>query len=900
MPDINLNTQNLLSRYIQVQSASSPPQLDSYRLQRRQSYRQAAAVLHGFVPQGLQPLDLKFLDKQPWSVLQDDMVRLPGADTASLYALKLDVRRQALQELKTRSAMQDALNANPQRAKSPLQDQWEAYLSSGKFPDMNSQGYSELTQLHQIATWVEGILPDIPAAAEVLALVRRKSVLASFEHLVTNNFTGRQKELARLREHIGAMPPATDWHAIERQWKAWLGIKPRHILAICGPGGIGKTALVGRMLWEHSHADPQARIPFAYLPFDQPNLRIESPFTLLVEAAAQLELQYPENNSAIHLFHSQVREFRDARAPLLQHQQLSESSITRMHDVDEGLYRQFAQLLATLARRGGNNQVVQSPVLFALDTFEEVQFRDRESLAGLWRMLNIISAAYPPFRVVISGRGSIAHGADKLARIEEFQLEELSLPDRVHLLQGLGVAEEQLAKALAAQVGGNPLSLQLAAGVVRADATAATRSGLRNLKTHDWYVFRVDEEIIQGQLYRRVLDHIHDPDVRQLAHPGMVLRRVDPAVIRFVLAPFCKIVLTPARDEHFLFGELKREHTLVQIGDDGALVYRPEVRRAMIRLLEQDKFREVRELHRAAIRYYENQPGELNRAEEIYHRLVLNEDEPAHLSLRWNQGVDQQSVVANLEEYPHRSQAWLASQMSLEIDRKILEEASAEEWERNITRKAQRALSSLDLKGALSLLSERDERSTASPLYALTAKTYLLMKDLDQAWDVLERGIHQVTGAPNRGRLAELYWLQAQIAVRRNDPLAADALFQQAEEALSQGVKHGSNPLPLVHVLCQRLLLRKVFSVAYAEPAAPIRLRLSQACDRLPDSVPLASQFVLRQALELLQREFPQTSQRLQPLVLMSPPTNAPAANLELLTNENLQGLEEYRESWEK
>jgi hypothetical protein len=136
--------------------------------------------------------------------------------------------------------------------------------------------------------------------------------------------------------------------------------------------------------------------------------------------------------------------------------------------------------------------------------------------------------------------------------------------------------------------------------------------------------------------------------------------------------------------------------------------------------------------------------------------------------------------------------------------------------------------------------------------------------------------------------------------VRRNDPLAADALFQQAEEALSQGVKHGSNPLPLVHVLCQRLLLRKVFSVAYAEPAAPIRLRLSQACDRLPDSVPLASQFVLRQALELLQREFPQTSQRLQPLVLMSPPTNAPAANLELLTNENLQGLEEYRESWEK
>ena len=903
---MHISTEELLARYATVQKASSALPQDDARQRRRRSYCQAAAVLHCFVPQELNPLDSQFIDRHPWSLLNDEIVRVPGSESANVFTLKLDVRRRALAELGTRSAMQAALAANPNRQRPLLQMLWEEYLRTGKFPVIKSLGYAQLTQLHQVATWVEGILPQVPAAADVLAEVRRKSVLASFEHLVADHFTGRESELARLREHIGALPAATGWRAIQRQFSAWLGIKPRPILAICGPGGIGKTALVGRMLWEHSQADPQARIPFVYLPFDQPNLRIENPFTLLVEAVAQFELQYPEHAVAIGEFHDKVREFRGSRAAIGQRQKSSPTRGTRIQSVqalDEKLYGDFADLLSTLARREMKKDFVQAPVLFALDTFEEVQYRDRESLAGFWRMLDVISRAYPPFRVVISGRGSIAQTGrpqfgNQMYPFEEFTLDELNSSDRVQLLQGLGITDVRLAQAVASQVGGNPLSLRLAAGVIAADATAVTKSGLRDLKTHDWYVFKVDQEIIQGQLYRRILDHIHDPDVRKLAHPGMVLRRVNPDVIRGILAPFCQITLVTPDDADRLFAELKREHTLVQIGDDGALIYRPEVRRAMIRLLEQDKFHEVRELHRAAVQYYEGQTGEVNRAEEIYHRLVLNEDEPEELNRRWMNGIDQ-SVVASLEEYPDRAQAWLASQMSLEVPRNILEGASVAEWERNITRKVQRALSQLDLPRALELLGERDKRSNASPLFALGAKTHLLMNDLSRAWEMLERGVRQVMETPNRGRLAELYWLQAQMALLRNEPLEADALWQRAEEALAQGVMHGSNPLPLVHVLCHRLLLRATFKSNYPEPAAPIRLRLSRTCDHLPESVPYSAHFVLRLALDLLKDEFPQSSRRLRELAHgnLSPLDGPPTADM--LTSENLQGLDEYREPWE-
>ncbi len=129
---------------------------------------------------------------------------------------------------------------------------------------------------------------------------------------------------------------------------------------------------------------------------------------------------------------------------------------------------------------------------------------------------------------------------------------------------------------MASQVGGNPLTLGLAARVLQSEQVST--SGITGLKTRTWYLASLSEEIIRGQLYRRVLDHIHDPDVRALAHPGMVLRRVTPEIIASVLAPICKVAMTTKTRAQELFGELRKEHTLVWLEENGSLHYRPEIR----------------------------------------------------------------------------------------------------------------------------------------------------------------------------------------------------------------------------------------------------------------------------------------------------------------------------------
>ena len=56
------------------------------------------------------------------------------------------------------------------------------------------------------------------------------------------------------------------------------------------------------------------------------------------------------------------------------------------------------------------------------------------------------------------------------------------------------------------QVGGNPLNLKLAAQVARLEG--AGNKGIEGLKTSSYFVFAAAEHVIQGQLYKRILDRI--------------------------------------------------------------------------------------------------------------------------------------------------------------------------------------------------------------------------------------------------------------------------------------------------------------------------------------------------------------------------------------------------------
>lgn len=876
----NQATTEILAKYNQKRSEKLPREEVAEANAQLISYLHAAAVLHCFVPETLQPVEPTLVHPQPRLLLYDHIINTAGGMAEGLFSLKLPVRQQALKELGSQDAMRNALGVNPDHIGTDMQRLFESYVAIPvTILSPAALTYQELSLFCQLLTWLDGMDEKLPPLSEMMLLLKEKSVLASFEHLVSKEFIGREIELEQLKTHIGFY--AKNLRDFPRAMP---------ILSICGPGGIGKSALVGKLLLEATLGDLQHKMPFAYLAFDQSTLRIESPFTILLEMVAQLQLQLPGYifASKFENFNYAVRRYRDESGNIKFRERIESSRSLRIEshlEVNRFLYTVFADLIGSIS------EDLKRPVLLVLDTFEEVEYRDKESLKGFWDMLVQVWMECPSFVVIIAGRSSIRDLGINEKYIQELELNHLRLEDRMSLLMSLGVSNE-VAMVVASKIGGNPLSLRLAANLIaRSENNKTGKNGIDDIMIPSLLSFDLDEYLIQGQLYSRILDHIHNEDVRKLAHPGMVLRVTSPEVILRVLAPACQLNVENIEQASTLFEELRKEHALVKNGENGTLVYRPEIREAMIRLLKQDKHAQLRAIHLYAIEYYIQRESVADRAEEMYHRLTLGDDDPELLELRWKEGIES-SIARNVEEYSDPVKAWLASRMSLEVPRSVFENADTIEWEKNITRKVQVALTRLDTSSALKLLKERKERSENSPLFALEAKTLLLLNRLKIAREVLKRGIDIVSRSANRGRMAELFWLQSQIALLENAPILADESLSRAEQAMTKAI----NPIGLIQVICHRMYIATEYSIVKTVPLYELRARLNTACQMVHYDYNFQDGFILVMARYFLDGEYPQTFQKLGPFVM----ERSERPSIEILTNENLRGLDEFREPWEQ
>ena len=276
----------------------------------------------------------------------------------------------------------------------------------------------------------------------------------------------------------------------------------------------------------------------------------------------------------------------------------------------------FASLLYSLAG--------DRPFLMALDTFEEVQYRSSRVVQRLFDFLRALQEKAPQVRPVLAGRNPV--------NIEGYEVSNLELKDfapdaALALLESEGVPPE-VADDIVAQTGGSPLSLWLALELWRRAA-----DDVRNAVPLE---FRLQEGLVQGQLFTRILGHIHDDDVRALAYPGLVLRRVTPDLIRNVLARYCDVRVRDEAQARRLFDLLAREEALVTVEGD-VLRHRSDVRRIMLNLLRhqsEEQAAQVRRIEKAAVRYYSTRESPEERAEEIYHRLSL-EQSTQLISKRW-------------------------------------------------------------------------------------------------------------------------------------------------------------------------------------------------------------------------------------------------------------------------
>jgi hypothetical protein len=755
----------------------------------------AAAVLAAFDPFLLQPAPGNS-DSQERERLLDHLLplceQIVDGPQRGLWSLSFSERRAVLKRLARRERMRSALEANPVRPDTPVQRMFERVVDGGPI-ELARLSRDELAALSTVVDWTVGILDSLPEKAAIRSALARVDLLAPMHRLAGQGFVNRHHELEQLERYV-------------------FGEKPQAPLFMFGPGGVGKSTLLARFILEHLVA---RAVPFAYIDIDRPTMRPDHPLTLLLETVAQLHLQLNLPANATEALINEIT-FGIGRVEAGRRVEVYYAGYDFIHYISL-----FADLLHNSAK-------ANDTVVVFLDTFEEAQFLGSDVVWPLLEFLFELNRSLPTFRVILSGRAlprefmskafpNLFDEAGERGLERELSLEHIPMPERPI---DLGVLDEGSARELlqnSVQVAGlatlaeddlddvigivsrNPMCLKLAARLLRDEGVEKLREARSEL------LVRLKAEKIQALLYGRILHHVHGDDVRKVAYPGLIVRRIAPDVIRQVLAKPCGLTLSVERSEHDIFEELAKEAALVERDPlDGSLRHRADVRRAMLEdLTDHVKAEVVQQIDRAAVAFYSKQSGAISRAEEIYHRLRLRQKAKT-LNNRWSPEAADRLKGAG-EELPAQQRLWLAAKLGITLDQTVRQTASQEAWEDQVARTANRFLQSGAVDKALAVLHERTGRLPRSPLYALEAEAYRFLGELDEAIRVSHAGVEALSKAGAIDMALDLQLKMVVIEESRGDPQVAEKLLTEAKAIAT----HSHNEILRLRVQITELRLQR-------------------------------------------------------------------------------------------
>jgi len=715
-------------------------------MEKRRAFQEAAAVLVTVDdPKKLRPIGGRTSDATAVRIVEEDFVPASGSRLGKGMMLAPKIRRAVLKELADSGRLKEALESNAHERTGELQAHFERYLR-GTAPPVKDQSLEQLEMTQQVMLWAGDSLTSLPSSEEVQERAALLRLMAPFEAIAGDAvFRGRKSELDTLRLYVGVRPPESRLRNITNLAIRWIEPERQPAVSISGPGGVGKSALIGRFMLEHTRLPEEERVPFAYLDFDRPALEVTDLVGLCFEMVRQIDTQFPGDNRFGRLRESVETATQPVRAD-------PEAQLASARSV-------LADLLGLMRKNLGPR-----PFILVLDTFEEVQYRGETRAHPLWNLLSQLQGNAPWLRVVISGRAPVTSLLLAGKEPNQLPIGDLEIEAALSWLQEQGVKDRQLGQRLVKAYGGVPLSLKLIA------ALASDPETFRGVPQRG-FLSSVPDEIIQGQLYDRILNRIRDERVRRLAHPGLVLRRINPEIILTVLNTTCELGLSNSEEANALFNELRRETALVTTDDsDGDLVHRADLRRIMLKLLVQSEPARVQQIRESAAAWYATQRGRRARAEMFYHLLHLGHSvSPTDL-------LDSEirlSIQSAVSEFTVEVQLYLSG-LGFQVPKEVLEQGSLQQQDDSLCSQVEDLLpfgksSEADARGILQEVMDGLDRP--SPLWRAAARLAAQQGRNRDALSLIDKGTDLAIGSGLTRLTLDLTrdkaWLLRQIESRR-------------------------------------------------------------------------------------------------------------------------------------
>ena len=375
----------------------------------RWSYRKAASVLSSFEMQSIQPFEGVEGDQETaLESLYSESQLILDENHRPRWMLRSDTRRAALERLEGVDNIKKALLSVSDRPNDSLQKTLESYIFQTA-PPLEKQSHQELLRTLQVSEWLHGIVSDVPDPQFVLQKLEIENLLSSFRFLVGDHFRGRTAELSRLSDYVGIMEATSLSSLVTRSLRQIFSLNEKPPLVLHGPGGVGKSTLLAKFVLDHvmqattsnleSMEVDSNRFPFAYLDFDRPSLIAEEPITLLIEALRQIEVQFPNSSKSLRKLREAWNQRIESRTARKRQPAGSAESASRIDKRDLFL-DEFAEEIKPLVAG-------DIPLLFILDTFEEVQYRSRAFVEEVFDFLESLQKRIPTLRAVLSGRAPI-------------------------------------------------------------------------------------------------------------------------------------------------------------------------------------------------------------------------------------------------------------------------------------------------------------------------------------------------------------------------------------------------------------------------------------------------------------------------------------------------------------